>query len=395
MCTNRCPLTINYFGGGRKYISGNRCERPLGMKKGEELPNLYKYKYEKLRSYKPVKGPRGKIGIPMTLNMYELFPFWYTFFTSLGFEVVASPESTRALYVKGQYSIPSDTACYPAKLVHGHVEALMDEGIDTIFYPCMSYNFDEHRSDNHYNCPVVAYYPELIAANVTRLKKIKYLDPYFGLYRRRDFTLRAIRYFGVQFGVKPNEVRRASKEAYAEYGRYMDGIRAQGRAALKYAKDHDKNVIVLAGRPYHIDPEINHGIDRLISSFGLVIVSEDSVADLVSEPRVKVLNQWTYHSRMYAAAKFATTQPNAEFIQLVSFGCGVDAITTDENRTICEKGGKLYTQIKIDEINNLAAVRIRIRSLIAAMESRGSRLGNDAAQTIKAAGKEGASDGRA
>jgi predicted CoA-substrate-specific enzyme activase len=370
LCTNRCPLTINYFGGGRRFISGNRCDRPLGRKQGEELPNLYKYKYDKLRSYKPVPGPRGKIGIPFVLNMYELFPFWHTFFTSLGFEVIASPESTRELYTKGQYSIPSDTACYPAKLVHGHIEALLDEGIDTIFYPCMSYNFDEHRSDNHYNCPVVAYYPELIAANVTRLKKVHFLDPNIGLFRPHDFVKRAEKFLGERYGVTHEEVKTAAKAAYAEYDRYMKDVKAQGKAAIDFANKTGRNVVILAGRPYHIDPEINHGIDKLISSFGLVVVSEDSVADLANVPRVHVLNQWTYHSRMYAAAKFATTHPNVEFVQLVSFGCGVDAITTDENRSICEHGGKLYTQIKIDEINNLAAVKIRIRSLIAAMESR-------------------------
>ena len=370
LCTNRCPLTISYFGKGRRFISGNRCERPLGAKLSDDLPNLYKYKYKKIRSYKPVPGTRGKVGIPITLNMYELYPFWYTFLTRLGFEVVASPESTRALYAAGQYSIPSDTVCYPAKLVHGHIEALLEEGIDTIFYPCMSYNIDEKRSDNHYNCPVVAYYPELIAANVSSLKSIKYLNPYFGLHRPKDFAVKAAEYFNREFGVPAKDVLKASKAAYKEYHEYIEGIKVQGRAALKFAHDNNRRVVVLAGRPYHIDPEINHGIDQLISSFGLVIVSEDAVADLVAPQKVKVLNQWTYHSRLYSAAKFATTRTDTEFVQLVSFGCGVDAITTDETRTICERGGKLYTQIKIDEINNLGAVKIRIRSLIAAIESR-------------------------
>lgn len=370
LCTNHCPLTINTFGEGRRFISGNRCERPLGRKKPEELPNLYKFKYERLRSYKPVAGSRGKIGIPMTLNMYENLPFWYTFLTELGFEVIVSPESTRTLYIKGQYSIPSDTVCYPAKLVHGHIEALLDKGVNTIFYPCMPYNFDEERSDNHYNCPVVAYYPELIEANVSRLKDARFLNPYFGLHRPRDFIKRAADFFGAEFGVTVREVKQAAKAAYIEYNAYEADVRAAGERALDYAKANGKRVIILAGRPYHIDPEINHGIDRMINSFGLVVVSEDSIAHLVEEPRVRVLNQWTYHARIYGAARFAVEHPGTELIQLVSFGCGVDAITTDETREICERGGKLYTQIKIDEINNLGAVKIRIRSLLAAMDSR-------------------------
>ena len=370
LCTNRCPITINNFGEGRKYISGNRCERPLGVKLKADLPNLYKFKHDKIASYVPVKGPLGKIGIPLVLNMYELLPFWHTFLTKLGFEVVTSTESTRSLYIKGQYSIPSDTVCYPAKLVHGHIEVLLEAGIEKIFYPCMTYNFDENRSDNNYNCPVVAYYPELIAANVSSLKNIKYYNPYFGLHRPKDFSKHAAEFFGTEFGVSKKLVEAAAKAAYKEYYSYIDEIKAQGDAALKFAKENGKSVVVLAGRPYHIDPEINHGIDRLISSFDLVIVSEDAVAHRVEPQKVKVLNQWTYHARLYAAAKFATTQPNTELIQLVSFGCGVDAITCDETRTICEQGGKLYTQIKIDEINNLGAVRIRIRSLIAAMQSR-------------------------
>ena len=372
LCTNHCPLTINNFGAGRRFISGNRCERPLGRKLREDLPNLYKYKYQKIRSYKPVPGTRGKIGIPLVLNMYELLPFWHTFFTSLGFEVVTSPESTRSLYIQGQYSIPSDTVCYPAKLVHGHIEALLGQGVTTIFYPCMSYNFDEKRSDNHYNCPVVAYYPELIAANVAKLHRpgVRYLNPYFGLHRPRDFASHAAAFFGKEFGVSAKEVRAAAKAAYRAYDEYLADVKAEGAKALDFAAKNGKRVIVLAGRPYHIDPEINHGIDRLISSFDLVIVSEDAVADLVPPQKVKVLNQWTYHARLYAAAKFVTTRPDTELIQMVSFGCGIDAITGDETRAIVEGGGKLYTQIKIDEINNLGAVRIRIRSLIAAMDSR-------------------------
>jgi predicted nucleotide-binding protein (sugar kinase/HSP70/actin superfamily) len=243
-------------------------------------------------------------------------------------------------------------------------------GIDTIFYPCMPYNFDEKTSDNHYNCPVVAYYPELVAANITRLKTIKYLRPYFGLHRPRSFEKKAVEYFGNEFGISKNEIKTASRAAFLEFGNYINEIKKQGEAALKFAEQYGKRVIVLAGRPYHIDPEINHDIDRLIESFDLVIVSEDSIAHLVSPQKVNVLNQWTHHARLYSAAKYVTTHKNCELVQLVSFGCGIDAITGDEIRSIVEKSGHLYTQIKIDEINNLGAVRIRIRSLLAAMESR-------------------------
>ena len=374
LCTNHCSLTVNTFGGGRKFISGNRCEKPLGQKLKANLPNLYKFKYDKIMSYKPVQGKRGKIGIPLALNIYETLPFWHTFFTKLGYEVVTSPESTRSLYITGQYSIPSDTVCYPAKLVHGHIEQLINMGIDTIFYPCMPYNFDEKTSDNHYNCPVVAYYPELVGANITRLKKTKYLKPYFGLHRPRDFEKKAAEYFENELNIPKQEVKAAAKAAFAEYHSYINQIKEQGEAALDFAEKNGKRVIVLAGRPYHIDPEINHDIDRLISSYDLVIVSEDSIAHLVTPQKVNVLNQWTYHARLYSAAKYITTHSNCELVQLVSFGCGIDAITGDEIRDIVEKSGHLYTQIKIDEINNLGAVRIRIRSLLAAMESRENML---------------------
>jgi predicted CoA-substrate-specific enzyme activase len=374
LCTNHCPLTVNTFGGGRKFISGNRCERPLGQKLKDNLPNLFKFKYDKIMSYKPIQGKRGKIGIPLALNIYENLPFWHTFFTKLGFEVVTSPESTRSLYITGQYSIPSDTVCYPAKLVHGHIEQLINMGIDTIFYPCMPYNFDEKISDNHYNCPVVAYYPELVAANITRLKQTKYLKPYFGLHRPRDFEKKAAEYFGRELNIPKQEIKAAAKAAFAEYHSYTNQIKEQGEAALDFAEKNGKRVIVLAGRPYHIDPEINHDIDRLISSYDLVIVSEDSIAHLVSPPKVNVLNQWTYQARLYSAAKYVATHSNCELVQLVSFGCGIDAITGDEIRDIVENSGHLYTQIKIDEINNLGAVRIRIRSLLAAIESRENML---------------------
>lgn len=370
LCGNRCHLTISSFGHGRRYISGNRCEQPLGRGASQDLPNIYQYKLEKLLSLKGKEGPRGKIGIPFGLNMYENLPFWHAFLTELGFEVVLSPKSDRALYLKGQHTIPSDTVCYPAKLMHGHIEALLEMGVDTIFYPCMPYNFNEKKGDNHYNCPVVAYYPELLAANMKSLNNVRYLMPYFGLHRPKDFVKRASEFFGEQFGVAEKEVKAAASAGYKAYSRWLKDIREQGQRMIDFARKNGKKIIVLAGRPYHIDPEINHGIDKLMSSYDIVVISEDSISHLAEKPKVKVLNQWMYHSRLYAAAKYVTRQDDMELVQLVSFGCGIDAITGDEVRDILEKGGKLYTQLKIDEINNLGAVKIRIRSLLAAMEAR-------------------------
>ena len=322
-------------------------------------------------SYQSKVGTRGKIGIPLGLNMYENLPFWHTLLTEMGFEVVLSGESSRKMYLKGQFTIPSDTVCYPAKIIHGHIEELIDRGIDTIFYPCMSYNFKEsNNADNHYNCPVVAYYPELINANISNLKDIRYLSPYFGLHRKNDFIKKASVFFATEFDVPKNEVKRAALLAYAEYERYREDIKKEGEKAIKYARENGLHIIVLAGRPYHIDPEINHGIDRLITSYKLVVVSEDAVAHIAPKQKVKVLNQWTYHARLYDAARYVNENRDMQLVQLVSFGCGLDAITTDEIREITEKAGKLYTQLKIDEINNLGAAKIRIRSLISEMEVR-------------------------
>ena len=370
-CENHCRLTVNTFANGARYIAGNRCDKPL-RKPGDaaEQFNLYDYKRELLDSYKPVEGPRGVIGIPMGLNMFELFPFWHTFLTRLGFTVIHSPQSDRKLYFKGQHTIPSDTVCYPAKLLHGHIEALLDQQPDAIFYPCMSYNFDEHKGDNHYNCPVVAYYPEVLDANITALEQTKFIYDYVGPHRKKDFPrkMRAVllRYFPA---IPQSEVDAAAKAAYAEYDAYMERIRQKGREYLALAKERDLPVIVLSGRPYHLDPEINHGIDKLICDCGAVVVTEDSVSDLIEKFSTGVLNQWTYHSRLYSAAKFVTESGDKRLnlVQLVSFGCGVDAITGDEVRAILEDGGRIYTQIKIDEITNLGAVRIRLRSLFAAL----------------------------
>jgi len=366
LCGNRCALTINDFGHA-KSISGNRCERPLGKKSGTELPNMIKYKYDRLLSLPNITSQKGKIGLPLGLNMYDNLPFWQAFFVNLGYEVVLSDPSTKALYNKGQHTIPSDTVCYPAKLLHGHIESLIDKGARLIFYPCLPYNFNENMGDNHYNCPVVAYYPELLSANVGRLKEVKFMMPYFGLHRKSDFIKIASGYFSSELEVSPREVKKAAEAAYLAYDQWLSDIRAEGQRAISEAREKGKGIIVLAGRPYHMDPEINHGIDTLLNSFELAVITEDAVSHLVSKQSVRVLNQWTYHSRLYNAAKYVGTQKDMQLIQLVSFGCGIDAITTDETRTLLEDADKLYTQLKIDEISNLGAIKIRVRSLIAAI----------------------------
>ena len=370
MCSNNCRLTINSFGGGRRFIAGNRCERPITKKSQSNELNMYAVKLKMLEEYKPVEGLRGKLGMPMALNMFEMYPFWYRFFTELKFEVFHSPFSTRKIYQRGQQTIPSDTICFPAKLVHGHIQTLIDEGAETIFYPCMSYNFDEHLGDNHYNCPVVAYYPEVINNNMKDVQKICFIKEYFGVHMPKHFPQKAYEALSKYFpDLTLNEVRKAAKLAYDEQHKYRKKVIAKGNEIIEKAEKEGKKIMVLAGRPYHIDPEINHGIDKLISSFNVAIVSEDVISPRVEKFNTHVLNQWTYHSRLYAAAKYVTTRKDMELIQLVSFGCGVDAITTDEVREILEKEGKIYTQIKIDEITNLGAVKIRIRSLLAAIDN--------------------------
>lgn len=373
LCTNHCNLTVNTFPGGRRFVSGNRCERPLGKGESEKLPDLYAWKLEKLKSYDTVqpsaKKTLGKIGLPFGLNIFELYPFWTTFLTNLGFEVVRSDISTREMYQKGQHSIPSDTVCYPAKLMHGHIENLLSKGVDAIFYPCMTYNLDEQRGDNCYNCPVVAYYPELLAANVAKLQNFDFMMPYFELSDHKKFIKQAEHFFGRKYpSLKKRQIAKAAEAAYAALDSYYQAIREEGRKAIAYADAHGLEIAVVVGRPYHIDPEINHGINQMISSYGMVVVSEDAVCNLAESPEVHVLNQWTYHSRMYSAANYVVHKENAQLIQLVSFGCGIDAITTDEIRSIIEAGNKIYTQLKIDEINNLGAAKIRIRSMIAAVE---------------------------
>lgn len=371
LCENHCRLTVNDFGGGRRFISGNRCDRPVRGVKADSGLNLYAYKQEKLRAIMEDRrpdAPRGVIGLPLGLNLYELLPFWHALFTHLGFDVAVSPFSSRALYISGQATIPSDTVCFPAKLMHGHVDWLIRQGVKTVFYPCMSYNIDERLGDNHYNCPVVAYYPEVIAANMPSARQIDFIHGYVGIDHRRAFPGKLFALLEPHFpGLTRREVRAACDAAYAAYDAYMADIRAKGAEMVDKARAEGRRIIVLAGRPYHVDPEINHGIDRLIAGFGAAVVTEDSLAQHMRKEPVGVLNQWTYHSRLYAAARYIATQPDMNLVQLVSFGCGVDAITTDEVREILESRGKIYTQIKIDEITNLGAVRIRLRSLFAAI----------------------------
>jgi len=379
-CSNHCKLTINTFANGRRFVSGNRCDKPTAKKAEGTQYDLYDYKLKLLDGYRNSNFPedkvRGKIGIPMGLNMYELLPFWHTIFTRLGFNVVTSPNSSRSLYLSGQHTIPSDTVCFPAKLLHGHIEALLKEDVDAIFYPCLSYNFDEGLGDNHYNCPVVAYYPEVLEANVKALRDVKFIYDYLGIHRRKDFIKKFHAVLQKNFGdIKLPDVAVACNAAYDEYDKYMQQVRLEGRKYLRVAKQENKPIIVLAGRPYHLDLETNHGINKLICDLGAVVVTEDSVSDMAKNVDTKVLNQWMYHSRMYAAAQYVADEqdPDLNLVQLVSFGCGVDAVTTDEVRRILEEKGKIYTQIKIDEITNLGAVKIRLRSLFAATKQKGAQ----------------------
>ena len=374
-CTNHCRLTINTFADGKKFIGGNQCAKPLATQRSAERYNLYDYKREQLAQFGDKPGTRQTIGLPMGLNFYELLPFWHTFFTDLGFGVKLSPKTTKQLYHLGQASIPSDTACYPAKLMHGHVQALVDAGVDAIFYPCMSYNFDEHLGDNHYNCPVVAYYPEVIISNMKSVRSVRFIKDYVGIHRPHDFPKKMCAILQREFGqdITLPMVRRAAKKAYAAYDEHMRSIRDKGQEYLRLARERGLPVIVLAGRPYHLDGEINHGIDGFIADSGAVVVSEDSLGDEYVKAPTTVLNQWTYHSRLYAAARFIAQSgdPHINLVQLVSFGCGVDAITTDEVRRILEGSDRIYTQIKIDEITNLGAVKIRLRSLFSAIGEKG------------------------
>lgn len=369
-CSNNCLLSVNTFSGGRKYIAGNKCERPVTKQSTDSDHNIYKYKQELLLEYSSIKGRRKEvIGLPLGLNLYEMVPFWHRFFGELGFGVEVSPFSNRELYLSGQYSIPRDTVCFPAKMLHGHIEYLRKKQVDAIFYPCMSFNFDEGLGDNNYNCPVVAYYPEVIAANVKFDGLTILINDYVGPHKRKFFPQKMTELLNRYFtDIDPKQVKRASELAFQEREIFLGKVRSKAAQIIALARKEGRRIIVLAGRPYHVDPEINHGIDMLINGFGVSVISEDSVSHNVSKFPVRVLNQWMYHARLYAAAKYVCTQEDMDLVQLVSFGCGLDAITTDEVRSIIEKGGKIYTQIKIDEITNLGAVKVRLRSLLAALD---------------------------
>ena len=374
-CTNNCRLTINKFSGGRKYISGNRCERGLGKEKNKDhIPNLFDYKYKRIFSYEPLstdKATRGQVGIPRVLNMFENYPFWYTFFTELKYQVVLSPTSTRKIYELGIESIPSESECYPAKLAHGHVTWLIRNGVKFIFYPCIPYERNEFPDAvNHYNCPIVTSYAENIKNNVDELNdpSITFRNPFMAFTSEEILTNRLVEEFP---DIPAAEVKAAAHKAWDELSAVHLDIQKKGEETLRYLKETGRRGIVLAGRPYHIDPEIHHGIPDMINSYGIAVFTEDSVAHLghVERP-IRVNDQWMYHSRLYSAANFVKTRDDLDLIQLNSFGCGLDAVTTDEVYEILDGSDKIYTCLKIDEVNNLGAARIRIRSLIAAIRAK-------------------------
>ncbi len=374
-CENHCGLTINTF-NKKSFISGNRCERGSGNNGSNSmLPNMFQYKYDRLFNYKPLENAkRGKIGIPRVLNMYENYPFWFTLFTKLGFEVVISDHSNRRIYEKGIESMPSESVCYPAKLVHGHIINLIEKDVKTIFYPCIMYETKEFdSSDNHYNCPIVTSYSEAIKLNVEALKEnnIKYMNPFLpfetkGLYKR----IMELDEFK-EYKFKSTELKEAIEAATKEQLKFKEDIRNKGEEFIKYLDKHNEKAIVLAGRPYHLDREVNHGIDTMINSLGIAVLTEDAICHLSKiDTKLRVVDQWAYHSRVYHAADVVSRHENMELVELNSFGCGLDAIITDQTEEILKKNGKLYTTIKIDEINNLGAAKIRIRSLIASMNKR-------------------------
>ncbi len=380
-CMNHCVLTINRFEGGRQYISGNRCERGLGMEKAKrDIPNLYNYKYHRLFDYEPLtldQAPRGIVGIPRVLNMYENFPYWATFFKELGFRVMLSPQSNRQVYELGIETIPSESECYPAKLAHGHISWLIKRNVPFIFYPCIPYERKEvEGAGNHYNCPMVTSYAENIKNNMEELKEnnIKFMNPFMAFTTQEILAKQLVKEFKKEFNIPEKEILAAAKKAWDEQEQARRDVEKKGEEVIQYLKETGKKGIVLAGRPYHIDPEINHGIPDLITSYGFAVLTEDAVSHLapIERPTI-VTDQWMYHSRLYAAASFVKTQDNLDLIQLNSFGCGLDAVTTDQVSDILTGSGKIYTVLKIDEVNNLGAARIRIRSLISALRVRDER----------------------
>ncbi len=370
-CTSHCNVNVIGFSDGRKFISGNKCEKGAGLKPHSDELDIYAYKYGRIRQCRSGAAgkKRGRVGLPLVLGFYEQLPLWSGFFEACGFEVVFSEKSSRQLYFRGQHTVASDTVCYPAKLAHGHIESLLDADVDFIFYPCESYNLDEHDSANHYNCPVVAYYPELLKANNERLTDENFVMPYIDLNDKKT-TVRALHRALKRYKLSRRLIKKGLKEGFARLEKFHQDVHEKGNEISAGAEKLGIPVIILAGRPYHVDPEINHGIGKLLTSLNIAVLSEDSVFFKGREVLVNVLNQWTYHARLYRAAEYATEHDNVNLVQLVSFGCGIDAITTDEVRSILESRGKLYTQIKIDEINNLGVVKIRLRSMLAAIEEQ-------------------------
>ena len=380
-CTNNCRLTINHFSGDRKFITGNRCERGLGKEKTEnKLPNLFAYKAKRYFGYTPLpenEAKRGVIGIPRVLNMYENYPFWFTFFHNLGFSVLLSPVSTRKIYELGIESIPSESECYPAKLAHGHVQWLINKGVRRIFYPSIPYERNEFaEANNHYNCPIVTSYPENIKNNIDAIVngEIEFLHPFLSLTNVETLTRRLVEEFSERFDIPGEEISSAVHAAWDELNACRDDMRKKGEETVRFLDETGNRGIVLAGRPYHIDPEVNHGIPELINSYNIAVLTEDSISHLhpVERP-INVMDQWMYHSRLYAAANYVKTTENLDFIQLNSFGCGLDAVTTDQAADILNNSDKIYTSLKIDEVNNLGAARIRVRSLLAAIRVREQR----------------------
>ena len=380
-CTNSCLLTINRFSGGRQFITGNRCERGIGQKKNKDhVPNLFEYKFKKLFGYEPLSPElayRGEIGIPRILNMYENYPLWYTFLTNLGFRVILSPPSSRDIYTLGIESIPSESECYPAKISHGHVMWLLKHNIKTIFHPCVVYEQNETPDAyNHYNCPIVTSYAENIKNNMEEIRSddITYIRPFMALDNREALVTRLYQEFSKYYDIDRKEIKEALDAGFTEYEAVKADLQKKGEEAVRFCEENNRMGIVLAGRPYHVDPEINHGLPELINSYGIAVLTEDSVAHLsqVDRPLI-VSDQWMYHSRLYRAANFVKTSKNLEMIQLNSFGCGLDAVTTDCVNDILSGSGKIYTVLKIDEVSNLGAARIRIRSLISAVKVRNKK----------------------
>lgn len=378
LCGNNCLLTINKFNDGGEFISGNRCERGLGIthKKEEKVPNLYDYKYRRLFQYKPLgkeEAPRGTVGIPRVLNLYENYPFWFTFFTQLGYRVELSQRSSKKVYELGIETIPSESVCYPAKIVHGHIMSLINKGVNFIFYPSIPYEKKEdEKADNHYNCPIVTSYPEVIKNNMDILKEknILFMNPFLSLNNKEKLKKRLLEELS-SLNISKAEINKAVEAAWQERLNFEEDIRKKGEEVIAYIKEKGMKGIVLSGRPYHVDPEINHGIPNIITGFNMAVLTEDSIAHLSEAERpLRVVDQWVYHSRLYRAAAYVAKQDNLELVQLNSFGCGLDAVTTDQVQEILQKEGKIYTTLKIDEGNNLGAARIRIRSLKAAMEER-------------------------